>query len=532
MLSKNIAQEVLAKCLVTGGDFAEIFEEDSINNSISLVDGKVDDAIGGRSYGIGIRIFKGLNSVYAYTNNNSLDSLLDTAYRAALALGEVKGNSLSTIILNEKKIATIHPISYYPKDVTYDKKIAILKSAYSGAKNFSDDISQVIASYGDKEQNVLIANTEGLYVQDTRIRTRLGVSAIASKGSENQTGFEGPGRHMGIEMFDSIDPAYHGREAARVAHTMLNAKNCPAGNMAVAIDNGFGGVIFHEACGHALEASAVAKGNSVFANKLGEQIAGAKVTAIDDGTMINAWGSLNIDDEGNKTQRNVLIENGILKRYMIDKLNGRRMNMEPTGSSRRQSYKFQPTSRMTNTYIAAGDDKPDDIIKSIDDEGNKTQRNVLIENGILKGYMIDKLNGRRMNMEATGSSRRQSYKFQPTSRMTNTYIAAGDDKPDNIIKSMEDGLYAKKLGGGSVNPVTGEFNFAVQEGYLVKNGEIQEPVRGASLIGKGSEVLMDIDMVGDNLEVAQGMCGSSSGSIPTNVGQPMIRVKKMTVGGR
>lgn len=461
MLSKNIVSEVLAKCLVTGGDFAEIFEEDSINNSISLVDGKVDDAIGGRSYGIGIRIFKGLNSVYAYTNNNSLDSLLETAYRAALALGEVKGNDVSSIILNEKKITTIHPIIYYPKDVTYDKKIAILKSAYNGAKNFSTDISQVVASYADKEQNVLIANTEGLYVQDTRIRTRLGVSAIASKGSENQTGFEGPGRHMGIEMFDSIDAEYHGKEAARIAHTMLHAKNCPAGNMTVAIDNGFGGVIFHEACGHALEASAVSKGNSVFANKLGEQIASTIVTAIDDGTVPNAWGSLNIDDEG-----------------------------------------------------------------------NKTQKNVLIENGILKGYMIDKLNGRRMNMEATGSSRRQGYKYQPTSRMTNTYIDAGNDNPDDIIKSIEDGLYAKKLGGGSVNPVTGEFNFAVQEGYLVKNGVIQEPVRGASLIGKGVEVLMDIDMVGNNLDVAQGMCGSSSGSIPTNVGQPMIRVKKMTVGGR
>jgi len=266
---------------------------------------------------------------------------------------------------------------------------------------------------------------------------------------------------MGIEMFDNVNPEYHGREAARIANTMLHAKNCPAGNMTVAIDNGFGGVIFHEACGHALEASAVSKGNSVFANKLGEQIASTKVTAIDDGTMINAWGSLNIDDEG-----------------------------------------------------------------------NNTRRNVLIENGILKGYMIDKLNGRRMNMEATGSSRRQGYRYQPTSRMTNTYIAAGEDKPDDIIKSMEDGLYAKKLGGGSVNPVTGEFNFAVQEGYLVKNGEIGEPVRGASLIGKGSEVLMDIDMVGYNLEVAQGMCGASSGSIPTNVGQPMIRVKTMTVGGR
>lgn len=459
MLSKNIASQVLAKCLVTGGDFAEIFEDDSINNSISLVDGKVNDAIGGRNYGIGIRIFKGFKSVYAYTNNNSLESLLDTAYRAALALGEVKGDK--SIVLNEKKIETIHPILYYPKDVAYDRKIVILKSAYNGAKNYSDDISQVIASYLDKEQNILIANSDGLYVQDKRIRTRLGVSAVASKGSENQTGFEGPGRHMGIEMFDNIDPEYHGREAARIAHTMINAKNCPAGNMTVAIDNGFGGVIFHEACGHSLEASAVAKGNSVFANKLGEQIASTKVTAIDDGTIPNAWGSLNIDDEG-----------------------------------------------------------------------NKTQKNVLIENGILKSYLIDKLNGRRMNMEATGSSRRQNYKYQPTSRMTNTYIAAGTDKPDDIIKSISDGLYAKKLGGGSVNPVTGEFNFAVQEGYLVKDGVIKEPVRGASLIGKGSEVLMDIDMVGDNLEQAQGMCGASSGSIPTNVGQPMIRVKKMTVGGR
>ncbi|WP_294405487.1 TldD/PmbA family protein [uncultured Clostridium sp.] len=459
MLSKNIVSQVLAKCLITGGDFAEIFEDDSINNSISLVDGKVQDAIGGRSYGIGIRIFKGFKSVYAYTNNNSLNSLLETTYRAALALGEVKEEKI--IILNEKKIETIHPIIYYPKDVKYEQKIAVLKNAYGGAKNYNDEISQVIANYSDKEQNVLIANTEGLYIEDKRIRTRLGVSAVASKDNENQTGFQGPGRHMGIEMFETIDAEAAGIEAARIAHTMLHARNCPAGNMTVAIDNGFGGVIFHEACGHALEATAVAKGNSVFAGKLGQQIASSKVTAIDDGTIPNAWGSLNIDDEGNKTQKNILIENGILKGYMIDKLNGRRMNMEPTGSSRRQSYKYQPTSRMTNTYIAAGTDKPEDIIKSIDD-----------------------------------------------------------------------GLYAKKLGGGSVNPVTGEFNFSVQEGYLVKNGVIQEPVRGASLIGKGSDVLMNIDMVGDNLELAQGVCGSSSGSIPTNVGQPMIRVKKITVGGR
>ena len=460
MLSKDVASKVLAKCLVTGGDFAEIFEDDSISNSISLVDGKVDDAIGGRTYGIGIRIFKGFKSVYAYTNNNSLESLLETAYKAALALGEVKEDI--SIVLNERKINSIHPIIYYPKDTSYERKIKIAREAYNAAKSFSNEISQVVASYADKEQNILIANSEGLYTEDTRIRTRLMINAIASNENENQTGSQNPGRLMGFEMFkDEVDPEYHAREAAKTAHIMLHAKNCPAGKMPVAIDNGFGGVIFHEACGHSLEATAVAKGNSVFCDKLGQQIASSKITAIDDGTMKNHWGSSNIDDEGTPTRRNVLIENGILKSYIVDKLNARRMNTEVTGSSRRQSYKYEPTSRMTNTYIAPGEDKVEDIIKSIDD-----------------------------------------------------------------------GLYAKKMGGGSVNPVTGEFNFAVSEGYLVKNGEITEPVRGASLIGKGSEILMDIDMVSDNVAQAEGMCGSKSGSIPVNVGQPMIRVKSITVGGR
>ncbi|RDY28016.1 TldD/PmbA family protein [Romboutsia weinsteinii] len=460
MISREIASKVLAKCLVTGGDFAEIFEEDVISNSIGILDSKVDSAIGGRSYGIGLRIFKGLKSVYAYTNDNTVSGLLDTAYKAALALGELREEK-NIILDNTIKIPNIHNIEVYPNVVDYQKKIKVIKDAYKSAKDYSNDISQVSVTYVDKDQKILVANTEGIYAEDRRIRTRLGISVVASKGNENQTGFEGPGRYKGFEIFEEIDPIYYGREAARTAHTMLHAKNCPAGNMMVAIDNGFGGVIFHEACGHSLEATSVAKGNSVFADKLGHQIASTKVTAIDDGTLPNEWGSINIDDEGNFSKQNVLIENGILKSYMVDKLNGRRMGMEPTGNSRRQSYKYAPTSRMTNTYIAPGEDKPEDIIKSIND-----------------------------------------------------------------------GLYAKKMGGGSVNPVTGEFNFTVSEGYLVKNGEIQEPVRGASLIGKGSEVLMNIDMVGDNLKQAQGMCGSSSGSIPVNVGQPMIRVKEITVGGR
>ncbi len=460
MLSREIASQVLSKCLITGGDFAEIFEEDTISNSIGLIDSKVEKALGGRSYGIGIRIFKGFKSVYAYTNDNSIQSLLDTAYKAALALGNLKEEK--TIVLdNSIKYKNMHPIKLYPNSINYEKKIKVMKDAYKSAKDYSEYISQVNVTYLDKDQKILIANTEGLYIEDERVRTRLAISAVASKYNENQIGFEGPGKAMGFEMFEEVDPQYYGKEAARTAHTMIHAKNCPAGKMTVAIDNGFGGVIFHEACGHSLEATSVAKGNSVFSGRLGEQIASTKVTAIDDGTLSNHWGSSNIDDEGNPTQKNILIENGMLKSYMIDKLNGRRMNMTPTGSSRRQSYKYAPTSRMTNTYIASGEDKSEDIIKSIDN-----------------------------------------------------------------------GLYAKKMGGGSVNPVTGEFNFAVAEGYLVKNGEIKEAVRGASLIGKGSDILMNIDMVSDNLKQAQGMCGSSSGSIPTNVGQPMIRVKEITVGGR
>lgn len=460
MISREIATQVLEKCLTTGGDFAEIFEEDCINNSLILIDSKIENILGGRTYGTGIRIFKGFNSVYAYTNDSSLESMLDTAYKAALALGKVTDKKV-VVLNNCKTTININPIKQYPSSVYHQHKIKVMKKAYKSAKDYSTDISQVSVNYLDKEQKILIANTDGLYIEDNRVRTRLSIASVASREGENQTGHEGPGACKGFELFEDIDPEYYGREASRVAYTMLNARNCPAGRMTAAIDNGFGGVIFHEACGHSLEATSLAKQNSVFTNKIGQQIASTKVTAIDDGTLPNHWGSANIDDEGTPTQRNVLIENGILKSYMVDKLNGRRMNVDPTGSSRRQSYKFAPTSRMTNTFIANG-----------------------------------------------------------------------TDKVDNIIKSIDYGIYAKKMGGGSVNPVTGEFNFAVAEGYLVKNGETKEAVRGATLIGKGSEVLMNIDMVGDNLAQAQGMCGSVSGSIPTNVGQPMIRVKEITVGGR
>lgn len=459
MISKNQISEVLMAALTTGGDFSEIFFEDTLNNSLSLIDGKIEKAMSGRDYGAGIRVFSGTKSVYAYTSDLSYENLIKTAKTAALA---IKGNSnINGINIIESIPVNINPVSQIPGDINNSRKIEVMRKAYDTAKDYSDLITQVIVGYLDKDQNVVIANSDGLYTTDRRVYTRLMINSVAYKDGENQVGYFGPGAHRGFEMFDNLDIDFYAKEASRIASTMVQAKHCPSGRMPVIIDNGFGGVIFHEACGHGLEATAVAKNNSVFAGKLGQKVASDVVTAIDDGTIPNAWGSINIDDEG-----------------------------------------------------------------------TQSQKNVLIENGILKGYLIDKLNGRRMNMNSTGSARRQSYRFAPTSRMTNTYIAPGNNTLEDMIKDVENGIYAKHMGGGSVNPATADFNFAVLEGYLIKNGKITDPVRGATLIGKGNEIIQKIDMVGNNLDLGQGVCGSISGSVFTNVGQPAIRVSEITVGGR
>ena len=459
MISREICQRVLGKAVSTGADYAELFAENTVNHNISMIDSRVESIKDAVIAGAAVRVYKGLRSVMATTVDTSEAGLMRCAEAAADALGE--GTAQIDIVLTGRLFGDIHPIREVPSTVGNARKVAILKEGYFAAKEHSDAISQVSGNLLDVDHNILIANTEGIYTQDRQIRTRIAISAIAQAGGETQTGSCNPGRRMGLEMFDFIDPKAVGIHAAKQAVTMAGAGYCPAGVMPVVIDNGFGGVIFHEACGHSLEASGVAYGRSQFAGKLGQKIANEKVTAIDDGTIPNAWGSINVDDEG-----------------------------------------------------------------------TPAQKNVLIENGVLKSYMIDKFNGRRMGMASTGNARRQSYAYTPTSRMTNTYIAPGDDKNEDIIASVEYGLYAKEMGGGSVNPVTGEFNFSVNEGYIIRNGQICEPVRGASLVGKGSQIIQNIDMVGSNLDMGQGMCGSSSGSIPTNVGQPMIRVSSITVGGR
>ena len=459
MISREICQRVLHKAVSTGADYAEIFAENTINHSIDMIASRVDSIKDAVIAGAAVRVYKGLRSVMATTVDTSETGLLACAEKAAEALGQ--GDAPIDIVLRERLFGEAHPVKIVPSTVSNKEKVAVLKDGYFAAREYHEAITQVSGTLLDVDHNILIANSEGLYTQDRQIRTRLSISAVAQMDGETQTGGFNPGRRMGMEMFDIIDPKDVGVCSARQAVTMAGAGYCPAGVMPVAIENGFGGVIFHEACGHSLEASSVAYGQSQFAGKLGQVIASEKVTAIDDGTIPNAWGSINIDDEGTPARKNVLIEKGVLKSYMIDKFNGRRMGMASTGNARRQSYAYTPTSRMTNTYIAPGDDKNEDIIASI-----------------------------------------------------------------------EYGLYAKEMGGGSVNPVTGEFNFAVREGYMIRNGKICEPVRGASLVGKGSEVIQNIDMVGTDMEMGQGMCGSSSGSIPTNVGQPLIRVSTITVGGR
>lgn len=459
LISKNTAEAVLLSAVSTGAEFAEIFMENNIKNSICVINGKVERANSGIDYGCGIRIIDRDKVVYVYTNKPERENLIRLAKEGAQA---IKGeSSIKSLVLKNIDVNRLYAPEILPEKVKKSDIVNMLRLGSEAAYSYNSVITQTNFGYLDSKQNVLIANTEGLFAEDERVRTRISVSAVASEGNEKQTGYFGPGALKGYEFYNNINIEDIAKEAARSAVTMLKAENCPSGKMPVIMDNGFGGVIFHEACGHGLEAAAISKRASVFTDKIGQKIASDKLTAIDDGTIPGSWGSINIDDEGIKSRRNILIENGILKNYMVDRYNGKLIGMEPTGSSRRESYKFVPVSRMTNTYIAPG-----------------------------------------------------------------------TDKKEEIIADTEFGLYAKYMGGGSVNPASGDFNFAVSEAYIIKNGKICEPVRGATLIGNGAEVLHNIDRISDNIALAEGMCGASSGSVPVCVGQPMLRVQNITVGGR
>lgn len=454
----NFLHSVLEEALKNGGEYADLFFEDTKINNISYLDKKVDDMSLGNNYGVGLRVIVDKKTIYLYSNDTTNDSLINLA-RSVSSIVKNKKHIVKDFIKSKEK--DNHPVHINPFDVNFDDKIETLAYLDKTARKVSDKIKQVSARYMEKERNILVCTSNGILKEDSQTYIRLVMMSMASDGTNTQTSSRTKGALDGFQVIRDINLENMAIETANSAIKMLDSEYPKSGKHPVVIDNAFGGVIFHEACGHALEATSVADNASVFCNKLGEKIASDVVTAIDDGTIKNAWGSYNIDDEGNDAQRTILIENGILKSYLVDELGSIKMNQKVTGSARRESYKYAPTSRMRNTFI---------------DKGNSTF--------------------------------------------------------EELISGIEYGLYAKKMGGGSVDPATTDYNFAVSEGYLIENGKITKPVRGATLIGRGNETLMNIEAVSSNLELADGICGSISGSVPTTVGQPAIRVKELTVGGR
>lgn len=452
------AKQILDVALSTGGDFAEVYMEQSTSEVLQMRQGKLSSANVSKIKGAAIRIIKDDTEVNASVTLCTVEKLLECAKTLSESFTGEK--VVDVLPFEEKEVKkVVDPKQIRGKD--NKEELQLMKKVSDAASSYNEEIVQVIVGITKKEQNIFVFASDGTWQTDHRCNTRLHCQSVASDGKDMQPGFTSFGRNQGMEMFEGFDPQTFGYNTSAKAVEMLHADYCQGGEMPVVIHNGFGGVILHEACVHGLEATSVAKGMSVFCGKLGQKVASDIVNAVDKGDNENAWGSINVDDEGTPSQNNLLIENGILKSYLVDKRNAKKMNHPITGSSRRESYKYQTTSRMTNTYF---------------------------------------LNG------------------------TSTF--------DEIIKNTKYGLFAKEMGGGSVNPATGEFNFAVSVAYMIEDGKITKPVKGATLIGSGKDVLLRIDMIANNLEFGYGMCGSMSGSIPTIVGQPTIRVSHITVGGK
>jgi len=468
MLNPALVNRVLSAALEGGADFAEVFVEDTETCELGLLDSKPSTAVAGRLRGAGIRLLYGTDVVYVTTSQLDESGLLQAARKAAQARrtpGTEPGSVRNGGALqgpgggrspagdgNEGR-------SFVGKERS--QKLDWLRRLDQAARGRSSSVVQVEPSLMEKDQRILIANSHGLWAEDRRPYSRIYCQVTLEDQGARQGAGESRGQQSASSFLEGVDLEGLAHAAVDRASLLIHADYAPAGDMPVIIDHGFGGVIFHEACGHGLETTSVAKGASVFCGKLGQKIAHESVTAIDDGTIDGSWGSIAVDDEGMPTRKTVLIEKGVLKSYIADQV------------------------------------------------------------GSLKtGY------------ERTGSGRRQSYRFAPASRMRNTYIAAGTDNLESMIRDMDYGLYARKMGGGSVNPGTGDYNFAVSEGYIVRNGRIEKPVKGATLIGRGIETLGRITRVAENLSLEVGMCGSVSGSIPVTVGQPAILVSQILVGGR
>src|ERR1700722_19478175 len=464
-ITQQDLERYLSEALSQGGTYADLYFEYLSTSAISIDESIVKSASQGVSLGVGVRVIAGERTGYAYSDDLSPDRIRKAARVAAhIAKGPA---TVEKVSLNEGRRRNLYPVGTAPTETAFSERVELVKRADRAARAYDTRIFQVQASYADSLRQVMVATSDGVLSYDRQPLARLNVAALARAGGPPQRGHAGGGGRVELSFFlNEKTPEHFAAEAAREAIVMLDAVDAPAGEMTVVLGPGWPGILLHEAVGHGLEADFNRKGVSAFSGRIGQQVASPLCTVIDDGTM--SFG----------------------------------------GGSRRGSL-------------------------NVDDEGSPTQQNILIENGILRGYLQDKLSSRLMGGASTGSGRRESYQHIPMPRMTNTFMLAGESDPAEIIKSVSRGLYCTTFGGGQVDITSGNFVFAASESYLIEDGKITRPVRGASLIGNGPEALKYVSMVGNDLQLDEGIgvCGKEGQSVPVCVGIPTVKIDKMTVGG-
>ncbi|MBC7386734.1 MAG: TldD/PmbA family protein [Cryobacterium sp.] len=460
-------EAIFRTALRNGGALAELFFEDTEASRVFYEDGKIERIVDGTDRGVGLRILFDNRSVYGYTTDLSQSSIEGVATALSAA---VKAKSPSTEKIEWRKTeAKSREIADYrigtsPRSISLKDKVALAERANRGAREVLPDARQVTAVVLDSLRKVLVINSDGVISKDEKTYLQMAVEVIGQSGeganARVESAYESDGGFVGTEFFDKTTPESIAREAARRVKVLLRAVAAPSGSMPVVLAAEAGGTMIHEAVGHGLEADLACNGLSVYQGKIGQQVASKLITVLDDGTM----------------------------------------------PERRGSYTF-------------------------DDEGTPSQKNVLIENGILKGYLVDRVSAMKFDLPATGNGRRETFRHKPIVRMTNTYIAPGKDDPEEILRDTKWGIFVKSMGGGQVNTVTGDFVFAVTEGYLIRDGKIAEPIRGATLVGNGPKVLETVDRVGTDLGFATGTCGKDGQGAPVTDAQPTLRIPELTVGG-
>lgn len=461
-VDEALANQLLAAALESGGTYADLYFEYRISADYALEEEKVKTVGRGISLGLGVRVMAGDATGYAYTEDLRPERML----HAARTAGQIarSGNKVAPVRATAARIADYYAVPTLSLVVPVEDKLALLRAADKAARAYDKRIEKVEASFAESLREVLVITSDGIRAVDVQPMIRFGIRAVAEDGGKRQAGSSGGGGRYGLEYFAQAerDAISHGKEAARIAITMLDAVDAPAGDMPVVLAAGDSGILLHEAVGHGLEADFNRKKTSNYTDQIGQRVASELCTVIDDGTIADSRGTINVDDEG-----------------------------------------YAP------------------------------KKNLLIEKGILVGYMHDRLSAAHFGVAPSGNGRRESFQAMPLPRMTNTLMPGGDENPEDIIRSVSRGVYAKRFSGGQVNISNGDFVFSLTESYLIENGKITAPLKGVNLIGNGPAVLRQLDRLGNDYTLSDGMwtCGKDGQSVPVGVGTPTVRIASITVGG-